>query len=145
MVALFHGPRGRAAEFSRRRIEFSPRFVSKSYSDPNGMETEASILHPLQRSIVHRRAIRAGCCEGRDLCISDVAADPAEASSFQQRWESRFASPELSKLFARYSANPQGYSRSLPRASCPSSANWTEIAKAFKIGRASVYRVLEAG
>jgi hypothetical protein len=108
------------------------------------METEASILHPLRRSIVHRRAIRAGCCEGHDLSISDVAADTAEAGLFQQRWESRFASPEFPKLFARYSANPQGYRRSLPRASYPSAANWTEIAKAFKIGRASVYRVLEA-
>jgi hypothetical protein len=45
---------------------------------------------------------------GRDLSISDVAADTAEAGLFQQRWESRFASPELPKLFARYSANPQG-------------------------------------
>jgi uncharacterized protein (TIGR02594 family) len=49
------------------------------------------------------------CCEGRDLSASNTTADTAEAGLFQQSWNSRFASPELPKLFAEYSANPQGF------------------------------------
>jgi uncharacterized protein (TIGR02594 family) len=48
------------------------------------------------------------CCEGRDLSASNTTADTAEAGLFQQSWNSRFASPELPKLFAEYSANQQG-------------------------------------
>jgi uncharacterized protein (TIGR02594 family) len=48
-------------------------------------------------------------CEGRDRSASNVSAETAEAGLFQQSWNSRFASPELPKLFARYSANPQGF------------------------------------
>jgi uncharacterized protein (TIGR02594 family) len=50
------------------------------------------------------------CCEGRDLSASNTTADTAEAGLFQQSWNSRFASPELPKLFAEYSADPQGFS-----------------------------------
>ena len=49
------------------------------------------------------------CCEGRDLSASNTTADTAEAGLFQQSWNSRFASPELPKLFAEYSTNPQGF------------------------------------
>jgi uncharacterized protein (TIGR02594 family) len=49
------------------------------------------------------------CCEGRDLSASNTTADTAEAGLFQQSWNSRFASSELPKLFAEYSANPQGF------------------------------------
>jgi uncharacterized protein (TIGR02594 family) len=49
------------------------------------------------------------CCEGRDLSASNTTADTAEAGLFQQSWNSRFASPELPKLFAEYSANPLGF------------------------------------
>jgi uncharacterized protein (TIGR02594 family) len=49
------------------------------------------------------------CCEGRDLSASNTTADTAEAGLFQQSWNSRFASPELPKLFSEYSANPQGF------------------------------------
>ncbi|MBV9066356.1 MAG: hypothetical protein JO004_11415, partial [Methylobacteriaceae bacterium] len=48
-------------------------------------------------------------CEGRDLSASNTTADTAEAGLFQQSWNSRFASPELPKLFAEYAANPQGF------------------------------------
>jgi peptidoglycan hydrolase-like protein with peptidoglycan-binding domain len=52
----------------------------------------------------------SGCyCEGRDTTAGNVSADTAEAGLFQQSWNSRFASPELPKLFATYSANPQGF------------------------------------
>ena len=50
------------------------------------------------------------CCEGRDLSASNTTAETAEAGLFQQSWNSRVASPELPKLFAEYSANPQGFS-----------------------------------
>ena len=49
------------------------------------------------------------CCEGRDISAANTTADTAEAGLFQQSWNSRFASPELPKLFAEYSANPQGF------------------------------------
>jgi uncharacterized protein (TIGR02594 family) len=49
------------------------------------------------------------CCEGRDLSASNTTADTAEAGLFQQSWNSCFASPELPKLFAEFSANPQGF------------------------------------
>jgi peptidoglycan hydrolase-like protein with peptidoglycan-binding domain len=48
------------------------------------------------------------CC-GRDMSASNVTADTAEAGLFQQSWNSRSASPELPKLFAQYSGNPQGF------------------------------------
>jgi uncharacterized protein (TIGR02594 family) len=49
------------------------------------------------------------CCEGRDRSASNVSAETAEAGLFQQSWNSRFANPELPKLLAKYSANPQGF------------------------------------
>jgi uncharacterized protein (TIGR02594 family) len=49
------------------------------------------------------------CCEGRDLSAHNTTADTAEAGLFQQSWNSRFASPELPKLFSQYSANQQGF------------------------------------
>jgi uncharacterized protein (TIGR02594 family) len=49
------------------------------------------------------------CCEGRDLSAANITAETAEAGLFQQSWNSRVASPELPKLFAAYSANPQGF------------------------------------
>lgn len=48
-------------------------------------------------------------CEGRDTFASNITADTAEAGLFQQSWNSSTASPELSKLFASWSANPQDF------------------------------------
>ena len=44
--------------------------------------------------------------EGRDASATNTSGDTAEAGLFQQSWDSRGASAELPKLFARYSANP---------------------------------------
>jgi hypothetical protein len=48
-------------------------------------------------------------CEGRDTSASNTSADTAEAGLFQQSWNSHAASSEISKLFAAYSANPDGF------------------------------------
>lgn len=48
-------------------------------------------------------------CTGRDTSANNETADTAEAGLFQQSWNSRSASPELPKLFAQYSANPEGF------------------------------------
>src|SRR6266550_1679688 len=45
-------------------------------------------------------------CEGRDQSATNVASDTAEAGLFQQSWNSHTASPEITKLFAAYSAKP---------------------------------------
>jgi hypothetical protein len=55
------------------------------------------------------RESSGNCFEGRDRSASNVSADTAEAGLFQQSWNSRVASPELPKLFAAYSANPDGF------------------------------------
>src|SRR5262249_47556438 len=54
------------------------------------------------------RESAGNCFEGRDRSASNVTADTAEAGLFQQSWNSRSTSPELPKLFAAYSANPEG-------------------------------------
>src|SRR5262249_45947273 len=54
------------------------------------------------------RESSGNCFEGRDQHAHNITADPAEAGLFQQSWDSRSASPELPKLFAAYSANPDG-------------------------------------
>ena len=48
-------------------------------------------------------------CEGRDRSANNVTADTAEAGLFQMSWDARGASPELPRLFAAYSAHPQGF------------------------------------
>ena len=48
-------------------------------------------------------------CEGRDRSTDNVTADTAEAGLFQMSWNARAASPELPKLFAAYSAKPDGF------------------------------------
>lgn len=48
-------------------------------------------------------------CEGRDMSASNTSADTAEAGLFQQSWNSHTASPEIDKLFAAYSATPDGF------------------------------------
>jgi hypothetical protein len=48
-------------------------------------------------------------CEGRDCSASNLTADTAEAGLFQMSWNACSASPELPKLFAAYSANPEGF------------------------------------
>jgi hypothetical protein len=48
-------------------------------------------------------------CEGRDRSANNVTADTAEAGLFQMSWNARSASPELPKLFAAYSARPEGF------------------------------------
>jgi hypothetical protein len=48
-------------------------------------------------------------CEGRDTEADNVTADTAEAGLFQMSWNARTASPELPKLFAAYSAKPDGF------------------------------------
>ena len=55
------------------------------------------------------RESSGNCFEGRDRSASNVSADTAEAGLFQQSWNSRVASPELPKLFAAYSAKPDGF------------------------------------
>jgi peptidoglycan hydrolase-like protein with peptidoglycan-binding domain len=46
--------------------------------------------------------------EGRDKKADNLTSDKAEAGLFQMSWNARFASPELPKLFAAYSAKPEG-------------------------------------
>ena len=46
---------------------------------------------------------------GRDTTANNVDADTAEAGLFQMSWNARNASPELPRLFARYSARPDGF------------------------------------
>jgi hypothetical protein len=48
-------------------------------------------------------------CEGRDRSASNTTAETAEAGLFQTSFNARKASPELPKLFARYSAAPSGF------------------------------------
>ncbi len=55
------------------------------------------------------RESSGNCFEGRDQSASNTSSDTAEAGLFQQSWNSRAASPELPKLFAVYSANPDGF------------------------------------
>lgn len=45
-------------------------------------------------------------CEGRDMSASNTSAETAEAGMFQTSYNSMSASPELSKLYAEYKANP---------------------------------------
>ncbi len=47
-------------------------------------------------------------CVGRDRGSSNVSADSAEAGAWQTSWDSRHASSELPKLFARYRSDPAG-------------------------------------
>ena len=54
------------------------------------------------------RESSGNCFEGRDRDGHNFGADTAEAGLFQQSWNSHTASPELPKLFAAYSANPDG-------------------------------------
>lgn len=46
---------------------------------------------------------------GRDTSASNTDADTAEAGLFQMSWNMRGASAEIPKLFAAYSANPEGF------------------------------------
>jgi hypothetical protein len=55
------------------------------------------------------RESSGNCFAGRDQSADNVTADTAEAGLFQQSWNSHTASPELPKLFACYSANPDGF------------------------------------
>lgn len=48
-------------------------------------------------------------CEGRDRSASNSTAETAEAGLFQTSFNARTGSPELPKLFARYSASPAGF------------------------------------
>jgi hypothetical protein len=48
-------------------------------------------------------------CEGRDKSASNTTAETAEAGLFQTSFNARTGSPELPKLFARYSASPAGF------------------------------------
>lgn len=45
-------------------------------------------------------------CEGRDMSASNTSANTAEAGIFQTSYDSIGASPELSKLYSEYKANP---------------------------------------
>lgn len=47
--------------------------------------------------------------EGRDTTANNVDADTAETGLFQMSWNARNASPELPRLFAHYSARPDGF------------------------------------
>ncbi|WP_160169019.1 peptidoglycan-binding domain-containing protein [Bradyrhizobium sp. Ai1a-2] len=47
--------------------------------------------------------------EGRDKSAHNVDADTAEAGLFQMSWNARNASSELPRLFAHYSAKPDGF------------------------------------
>jgi hypothetical protein len=47
-------------------------------------------------------------CAGRDRSADNAMADTAEAGLFQMTWNARTASPELPRLFAAYSAKPDG-------------------------------------
>jgi len=47
--------------------------------------------------------------EGRDTSADNVTSDTAEAGLFQMSWDARGGSPELPKLFATYSAKPEGF------------------------------------
>jgi putative peptidoglycan binding protein len=47
--------------------------------------------------------------EGRDMSAQNVAADTAEAGLFQMSWNAHSASAEIPRLFAQYSAKPDGF------------------------------------
>ena len=55
------------------------------------------------------RESSGNCFEGRDTSANNTSSDTAEAGLFQQSWNSHTASPEIPRLFAAYSANPDGY------------------------------------
>jgi len=55
------------------------------------------------------RESSGNCFEGRDHSATNIESDTAEAGLFQQSFNSFSASPELPKLFAAYSANPDGF------------------------------------
>jgi N-acetylmuramoyl-L-alanine amidase len=48
-------------------------------------------------------------CEGRDISADNVQSDTAEAGAFQTSWNLHTASPLLPKLFADYTAKPDGF------------------------------------
>ncbi len=48
-------------------------------------------------------------CEGRDRAASNTTSETAEAGLFQTSFNARTGSPELLKLFTRYSASPAGF------------------------------------
>lgn len=47
-------------------------------------------------------------CEGRDRSASNTSAETAEAGLFQQSWDSRRASPEITKLFHAFTTGGMG-------------------------------------
>jgi hypothetical protein len=63
-------------------------------------------------------------CEGRDRSASNTTAETAEAGLFQTSFNAREASPELPKLFARYSAYPSGFRDAFREGVRCAASNW---------------------
>ncbi len=79
-----------------------------------GMSNELSGIDTLRHLFVlliglGMRESSGRYCEGRDRSASNTTAETAEAGLFQTSFNIREASPELSKLFARYSASASGF------------------------------------
>ncbi len=79
-----------------------------------GMNNDFSGLNTLRHLFVllfglGMRESSGRYCEGRDKSASNTTAETAEAGLFQASFNARRGSPELPKLFARYSASPSGF------------------------------------
>lgn len=76
----------------------------------NSLSGEATLRHLFVLLIgLGMRESSGKYFEGRDMSTNNVDADTAEAGLFQMSWNARSASPELPRLFAQYSAMPEGF------------------------------------
>lgn len=87
---------------------YGPLF--RSFGMDNSLSGEATLRHLFVLLIgLGMRESSGKYFEGRDMSTSNVDADTAEAGLFQMSWNARSASPELPRLFAHYSAAPDGF------------------------------------
>lgn len=76
----------------------------------NSLSGEATLRHLFVLLIgLGMRESSGKYFEGRDMSANNVDAEEAEAGLFQMSWNARRASPELPRLFAHYSAAPEGF------------------------------------
>jgi peptidoglycan hydrolase-like protein with peptidoglycan-binding domain len=64
---------------------------------------------------------------GRDTTANNTDADTAEAGLFQMSWNMKNASPELPRLFALYSAKPDGFLPIFQEGVTPDAANLENV------------------
>jgi hypothetical protein len=87
---------------------FAPHFAAL------GMRNDVSGKDPLRHLFVlliglGMRESSGRYCEGRDMSVTDVSAETAEAGLFQTKFKDIADSPLLQALFAYYLANPSGF------------------------------------